>query len=57
MLEDVLREEIKTISENLTAGSVSDYPHYKYQAGKAAGLQLALDRCEDVATEIAKRFE
>lgn len=40
-LEKLLAEEIERLKENLSLGHLENYPEYKYQTGKIAGLRAA----------------
>jgi len=54
-LEKLLRVEIQKLKDNLvTAHTTFDYPTMKHHIGIIAGLQLALQLCEE-AESIANR--
>lgn len=58
LFEAKLREEIEsqiaTLSENIASGLAADHADYRWQAGRIAGLRLALDCCDNVHTDLAK---
>lgn len=55
-LMKLVEAEIARLSENLTHPSVVvDYPDYKYQIGKIAGLREVFGLCEEVNKTISER--
>lgn len=55
-LVKLIEAEIQRLSENITnAGSVVDYPDYKYQIGKIAGLREVFSLCEEANKVLSER--
>jgi hypothetical protein len=55
-LKSLIAEEIEHLATNIVAGGpVVDYPSYKFEIGRVAGLRLALELCDTANTQIAER--
>ena len=56
-LRKLVEEEITRLKDNLSNGlSVPDFETYKHQVGKIAGLQTALELCEEARSNVAKKY-
>lgn len=56
-LRKLIEEEVARLKDNLANGlSTPDFESYKTQVGKIAGLNLALELCEEVKTILAKKY-
>ena len=55
-LRKSVEEEIDRLKDNLSNGlSVVDYPEYKHQVGKIAGLRTVLELCDEVQSKLSKK--
>jgi hypothetical protein len=55
-LMKLLEAEVARLAENITHPSVVvDYPDYKYQIGKIAGMREVFAMCEEVNKTISER--
>ena len=56
-LRKLIEEEIERIKDNLANGlSIQDYESYKHQVGKIAGLNTALELCEETNKTVSKSY-
>jgi hypothetical protein len=56
-LRKLIEEEISRLKDNVASGlGTADFASYKNQVGKIAGLNLALELCEEAKTIVSKKY-
>lgn len=54
-MRKLLAEQLEEFREGIASGGAQSFDDYRFQAGRIAGLRWAIDLCEQVASDIAKR--